>query len=274
MNAIRGAKTDYEKAEALRAMVSSRIRYNLQAEQIPEGKDVVDTVLFETQEGYCDLYATALAIVARAAGLPSRVASGYLVSDGQEVRKNEYLIREADYHAWTEIYFEGAGWVTFDATEGAAEVDGFGRGEAWREKPLWYQEPWAQNAGNGLMAACLVGLVGALVWDSVKSLARRRKRVSGDLKLAREEFHTVAVKALSDIERASGIPRKFPETPAEFVARVSREFPAATAPTAGFADRLNALLYGNMTGELSQFEDVVTQSKEWATSLRQTRKSS
>ncbi len=274
MQAIRGAKNDYEKAEALRRMVSQRIRYNLQAAQIAEGKDVVDTVLFETQEGYCDLYATSLAIVARAVGLPSRVASGYLVSDSQELRTNEYLIRESDYHAWTEIYFEGAGWVTFDATDGAAEVDGFGRGEAWREKAAWYQEPWAQLAGNVLIAVCLVGLVGALVWDSLKGLARRRARISESAVQGRGEFHSLAVKALSDIEKGAGIPRKFPETPAEFVSRVSHQLPSAEAPPPGFADRLNAMLYGNLTGELSQFDDVIAQSKAWAISLKKARKSS
>ena len=76
---------------------------------------MVDYFLFDLKEGYCDYYATSMAILARAAGLPSRLVVGYASGD-YDPANNRYVVTEADAHSWVEIYFTGRGWVEFEPT--------------------------------------------------------------------------------------------------------------------------------------------------------------
>jgi transglutaminase-like putative cysteine protease len=74
-----------------------------------------DEFLFETKRGFCEHYAGAFALLMRAAGIPTRVVTGY---QGGEVNpiNNELIVRQADAHAWTEVWLEGRGWVRIDPT--------------------------------------------------------------------------------------------------------------------------------------------------------------
>lgn len=79
------------------------------------GRNPVDEFLFETRQGFCEHYASAFVFLMRAAGIPSRVVLGY---QGGEVNTvGSYLIvRQADAHAWAEVWLEGEGWVRMDPT--------------------------------------------------------------------------------------------------------------------------------------------------------------
>jgi len=81
----------------------------------PLKKDVIDTFLFETRKGYCEHYASAFVFLMRAAGVPARVVGGYLGG-----RKNPYgdflIVRQADAHAWAEVWLPGKGWFRVDPT--------------------------------------------------------------------------------------------------------------------------------------------------------------
>lgn len=71
--------------------------------------------LFERREGHCEYYASSLAVLLRARGIPARVAAGYY--GGAPVEEEAWsLVRRGDAHAWTEVHFPGVGWVGFDAT--------------------------------------------------------------------------------------------------------------------------------------------------------------
>ena len=70
-----------------------------------------------TRQGYCVQFATAMVLLARAAGIPARFASGYL--PGHLGNDGTWTVRGADAHAWAELWFEGIGWLRFDATPGA-----------------------------------------------------------------------------------------------------------------------------------------------------------
>ena len=74
-----------------------------------------DDFLFETKQGFCEHYAGSFALIMRAAGIPARVVTGY---QGGEVNpvNNELIVRQADAHAWTEIWLEGQGWLRVDPT--------------------------------------------------------------------------------------------------------------------------------------------------------------
>ena len=108
--------TPYDRAVAIERYLR-QFPYTTDVERPPVGKDIADFFLFELQEGYCDYYATAMVVLARAAGLPARLVVGY-ASGSYDVLNARYIVTEADAHAWPEIYFPGYGWIEFEPTAG------------------------------------------------------------------------------------------------------------------------------------------------------------
>ncbi len=82
------------------------------------GRDPIDDFLFGTQRGFCEHYSAAFTVLMRAAGLPTRVVTGY---QGGELNPiGDYLVvRQRDAHAWTEVWLNGA-WVRIDPTAAVA----------------------------------------------------------------------------------------------------------------------------------------------------------
>ena len=92
--------------------------YTLTPPQL-DNTNAVDEFLFGTQQGFCGHYASALAAIARAAGIPARVVTGY--QGGEWNRIGKYLlVRQADAHAWVEVWLRGQGWVRIDPTAAVA----------------------------------------------------------------------------------------------------------------------------------------------------------
>ncbi len=105
----------HDSPEAIAAALLQRFsqapfRYTLQPSLL--GISPVDEFLFDTREGFCEHYASAFAMVMRAAGIPSRVVTGYL---GGEMNGDYMIVRQSDAHAWTELWIDGA-WQRFDPT--------------------------------------------------------------------------------------------------------------------------------------------------------------
>jgi transglutaminase-like putative cysteine protease len=82
------------------------------------GADSVDEFMFETRKGFCGHYASAFAVMARAAGIPARIVAGY-----QGAERNPFgdywIVRQSDAHAWVEVRLEDR-WVRFDPTAAVA----------------------------------------------------------------------------------------------------------------------------------------------------------
>lgn len=120
-----GATDPYHEARALADYLRTdpRFRYSTVAALPSEpGRDLVDFFLFDPhgQVGYCEYYASAMAVMARTLGLPARVAVGY--APGERIGSGIYEYRQRDAHAWTEIYFPGYGWQIFEATHSIPAV--------------------------------------------------------------------------------------------------------------------------------------------------------
>lgn len=83
------------------------------------GSEEIDDFLFNQRRGFCAHYAGALVFLARAAGIPARVVSGY--QGGEWNAADGYLtVRQYDAHAWTEVWLSGQGWVRVDPTAAVA----------------------------------------------------------------------------------------------------------------------------------------------------------
>jgi len=93
--------------------------YYYTLEPPPLGRNPVDLFLFETQQGFCEHYASAFTVMMRAAGIPARIVLGY---QGGEMNPmgGHMIVRQSDAHAWTEVWLDGAGWRRVDPTAAVA----------------------------------------------------------------------------------------------------------------------------------------------------------
>ena len=109
-----GLDTPYDRARALEAFLRG-MEYSLDVPPPPPEEDVVAYLLLDLRQGYCDYFATAMAVTARMAGIPSRLASGYA---GGTYRDDCacFWVTEANAHSWAELFFPGVGWIPFEAT--------------------------------------------------------------------------------------------------------------------------------------------------------------
>ncbi len=83
------------------------------------GSNPVDRFLFDTRQGFCEHYASAFAVMMRAVGIPSRIVLGY--QGGEFNPFGQYMIvRQADAHAWTEVWLPDRGWYRIDPTAAVA----------------------------------------------------------------------------------------------------------------------------------------------------------
>jgi hypothetical protein len=109
-----GRDTAYDKAQAIERYLRD-IPYNQQIDGPDPDQDGVDYFLFESREGYCDYYASAMVVMLRSVGVPARYARGYSQNQREE---GVFHVLEKDGHAWPEVFFPGYGWVEFEPTAG------------------------------------------------------------------------------------------------------------------------------------------------------------
>ncbi|MFW6102380.1 MAG: DUF4129 domain-containing transglutaminase family protein, partial [Chloroflexota bacterium] len=119
----------YEKATSVRDYLRT-LEYTLDIEASPEDTDGVDYFLFEAKKGYCQYFASAMTVLLRASGVPSRMVAGYgpgelteqywpgymMVhpSRAWEELQGTFVVRNS--HSWSEVFFPGYGWIPFEPT--------------------------------------------------------------------------------------------------------------------------------------------------------------
>jgi hypothetical protein len=113
--------TSYDQASAIEAYLRT-FPYSLDVPAPPINRDVADFFLFDLKKGYCDYYATTMAVMARAAGIPARLVIGF-ASGQYDYDRGQFVITLANSHAWVEIYFPGYGWVEFEPTAGLPAIE-------------------------------------------------------------------------------------------------------------------------------------------------------
>lgn len=124
---VKGASSRYEQVEAVNNYLRQHGSYTLDTRVPPEGQDFVDDFLFVTHEGYCNHYSTAMAVLLRSQGIPTRYVKGFTQGKQDSVHPDLYSVSEGDAHSWVEVYFPESGWVPFDPTPGFAIFGGTDR---------------------------------------------------------------------------------------------------------------------------------------------------
>ncbi len=210
-----GAGTSQEKARRIETRLKSDYQYDLAS---PSGStsDPLDHFLFVSKRGHCEYFSTAMAVMLRQLGVPTRNVTGFV--GGTYNRFGDYYsVRQGDAHSWVEAYLEDRGWVRFDPTppSGAQpllETTGFvatvrdileAMGKTWDRRVVRYdlqQQLWlfsgvrakyfaarqsigtaavelGSESGNGLIG--LVVIVAVLGSGVVGFVLWRRRRTRG-----------------------------------------------------------------------------------------------
>lgn len=143
LQVVRGIDKPYEKAKALETFLRTQYRYSDSPPYlVGRHVDAVTFFLFEAKEGACDWFASALALMCRAVGIPARVVTGFYSEEVSE--DGTLIIRTNDAHAWVEAYIDGHGWVTLDATP-SGERRGF---NLWQALQKWLSRRYRAYFAN------------------------------------------------------------------------------------------------------------------------------
>jgi protein-glutamine gamma-glutamyltransferase len=109
---------DYPDKRALVQQVfqfyNREFSYTLEPPSLDQ-RNPFDDFLFHSKQGFCEHYAGSFALIMRAAGIPARVVTGYQGGEVNPINK-ELVVRQADAHAWVEIWIEEQGWIRVDPT--------------------------------------------------------------------------------------------------------------------------------------------------------------
>ena len=99
--------------ETLLARYNKEFEYTLEPPRL--GADPVDEFFFDTKKGFCEHYAGSFVLLLRAAGIPARVVTGYQGGEVNPITR-QLVVRQAEAHAWSEVWFSDLGWVRVDPT--------------------------------------------------------------------------------------------------------------------------------------------------------------
>ncbi len=288
-----GAETEVGKLRAVEAALSS-LHYTRSPGELPEWvlgeDDFLDYFLLKSGQGYCNYFATAFVLLARAQGIPARYVQGFCVpmKDKKEATVYAYMA-----HAWPEVYLDGIGWIPFEPTPGFAESrytpwglkgdkSGISGSEdfqvKWQPKEDGGSETELLNeaaedfasgpedfrtgrlfriAGLSLLTVFLLGIL-ILTGDYLLDRYRYRKMNDGE-KLNADLRKFIRALAIMGIKREEG------ETLAEFAERSAEVL--EKKDIMGFIDLYEGYLYGNQEITPENVEEVKGKLDELMTLL-------
>jgi transglutaminase-like putative cysteine protease len=225
--------TVYDQVRAVEGWLQANTEYDLDIPEDPPGVDPVDHFLFERRRGFCEHIASAMAVLLRARGIPTRIVTGFGPGERNPF-SGHYDVRDSDAHAWVEVLYPGVGWVPYDPTFGVPPAapglgDQFIAPEVLRAIGAFLSDavPEPVKAALGAVGRVVVSVTrtavavwpvalelaivaGALVW-SLRRRARRRALGPPPVGAA------LAFAELEEAMAARGRPRRDAQTPSEFL---------------------------------------------------------
>jgi transglutaminase-like putative cysteine protease len=240
----------YDKAEALTGWLRANIIYNEAIEAPPPNTDALVHLLFESKEGYCTYYASALAVMLRSQGIPARVAAGYTRGTLDEER-GTFRVYSTNAHTWVEVFFPRYGWVEFEPTAAQPAIvrtasgrGGTGQdGDAESERNLREERPlplddeyWrgldeldegtpARNSLASKLGLIVAGAVFLLVLVAAGAILLSDRRAMGKVSVAAQAYYRMGL-----FGRWLGAPLVPVQTPHERAAVLIGSAPEAAAP--------------------------------------------
>jgi transglutaminase-like putative cysteine protease len=187
------ADNNYDRAAAIETYLRTKFGYTLQLPTVVP-RDPVANFLFERKQGHCEYFASAMAVMLRTLGIPSRVVNGFRTAEFNDLT-SQYLVRASSAHSWVEAYFPGYGWISFDPTPAAPARlrTGWGRSALyldalasfWREWVINYDAGHQYNLGREATRSGLELMQRARRWararhEALLKAARRTNKIVAD----------------------------------------------------------------------------------------------
>lgn len=268
--------TTVDKALAVETWLKEHKRYRVDIPPDPPGRDPVDVFVFDRDEGFCEQIASTMALMLRAAGVPTRLVTGF-GAGSRNLFTGYWEVRNSDAHAWVEVYHPGVGWMAYDPTFGVPQagaanttfmlapvarlVDVFRTGVI-RPVVEAANDALRTLPGPGRIAVPFLLAIGVAL--AIRTFARRRRHV------VREPDPAVdAWLALEDALSARGLRRAPHETPLEFAHRLVPLRAQLDADVLDLTERFCRVRYGGrpgaeveaFTGELERTARAIRTSK-------------
>lgn len=265
-----GGATPFERIDRIADALRTRYHYALTFQRT-DNRDPVLDFLDTHPRGHCEYFASALALLGRAAGVPTRVVGGYRVAERNPLG-DYYVVREKNAHAWVEAWDPARGWVTLDATP-ASEIP----------QNLAHETRWTAALGDGaavaagrvrawfgartseqLLGVALALLVAWLAWRTWRSRAEAVELRTG----GSSDKPLPCWDALASALSSRGIVRSPHETLEAYAARVSSTdllAPALRDDAAAAIREYAALRYGAPADEAA----MVRRANDVARALHQ-----
>lgn len=124
------ATNPYDMAVNIETALRENYTIDYNVPETPPGRDTLDYFLNDLHRGYFDYHASAMAVMLRTLGVPTRLAVGFAVDDSDKNGDGAYVVKDQNSYAWPEVYFEGKGWVAFNPTPDRPETTVPSVGEA------------------------------------------------------------------------------------------------------------------------------------------------
>lgn len=141
------AADDRSRAQAVEDHLRSSYAYSLKANIV--GREPLLDFLFVRKAGHCEYFASAMAVMLRSVGVPTRVVTGFYSALPEPV-EDWYVIRSSDAHSWVEVWIQGRGWLVFDPTPPSTGRDNVSQIAQWfrrmEDKMLVMSEEWMGGA--------------------------------------------------------------------------------------------------------------------------------
>ena len=264
-----GVETPYDKAKAVETHLKTHYTYNLEIDPPPFGADGVDHFLFESKEGYSEYFGSAMTVLMRSLDIPARMVTGYTV--GNRVPDSElYIVADHHSHGWTEVYFNGYGWIPFEPTPGrtiplavpppaesARNPDSLGSDGAG-ELPCEFEEDceaFDELLGDnnspvpfGTAAGWLRGARDALPWAIAISAAALIIAAAAWIAwrwcLATPHDVATAYGRLRRLSWVASLGQQAHQTPHQWAASIAAALPEQQQPVATIVDAYAYLIYG------------------------------
>lgn len=184
---------NYDKVKAIEEYLANHYYYTLKPGIPRVDKDFVDQFLFEGKKGYCTYFASAMTVLTRSVGIPSRYVEGYALPQTQDYSVPYYIVTNERAHAWTEVYFEGIGWIQFEATPPYRQVESPSKsGMSMEEAMRNAQKSFTGSSNNPalkkseqtdntpwiiLCGVVVIGGIFAAIWLKKRSFRKLPKRM-------------------------------------------------------------------------------------------------
>ena len=229
---LRGAGAD-ETVERVRQFFARGFGYSTYQPQAPRGASALEDFLLKTRAGHCEYFATATALLLRAAGVPARYATGFSAQEYSRL-EDAYVVRVRHAHAWVKAWVNGA-WIDVDTTPALwATVEA--EAASWWSPAFdlwsWTRFRLSQLTGTGDDALWTGIALLFIAWFGWRLYRQRRLLVVGTKAPTAARAEAPQAGADSEfflIERAlaaSGLPREPGETVMSWLARVAPRLPA------------------------------------------------